>query len=118
MAVPMSIKFAVTAGALAGATLAVVNNKENVLRGAEYVLQKGADFCKQRLEKAQEMNMHFAESHEDSAFASGYTYSENGDSTGNDTPDDMDSDRDYATTPDVSDMSDSSDEEIDMISLD
>ena len=114
----MSIKVAVTAGALAGATLAVVNNKESVLRGAEYVLQKGADFCKQRLEKAQEMNMHFAESHEDSAFASGYVYSENGDSTGSNTPDEMDSDRDYATTPDVSEMSDSSDEEIDMISLD
>lgn len=114
----MSIKIAVTAGALAGATIAVVNNKESVLRGAEYVFQKGADFCKERLEKAHEMNMHFAESHEDSAFASGYAYSESGNSTSIDTPDEVDSDRDYATTPDISDMSDSSDEEIDMISLD
>lgn len=114
----MSVKFALTAGALAGATLAVVNNKENVLKGAEYVLQKGANFCKQRLEKAHEMNMHFAESHEDSAFATDYTYSEARDYTKNDTPGDVDSDRDDATTPDVSDMSDFSDEEVDMISLD
>lgn len=113
----MSIKVAVTAGALAGATIAVVNNKENVLRGAEYILQKGADFCRQRLEKAHEMNMHFAESHEDGAFASGYSYH---DSTGNATPEEMESDKDYATTPDASDSSDlsDSDEELDMLSLD
>lgn len=112
----MSIKIAATAGALAGATIAVINNKENVLRGTEYILQMGADFCKQRLEKAHEMNINFSQS--DGIYG---LYGSEGswkDSTGGNSSDALGSDRDEATTPDSSDMSDASDEEIDMISLD
>ncbi|EGV61212.1 hypothetical protein CANTEDRAFT_116670 [Yamadazyma tenuis ATCC 10573] len=49
--VPFSIKMAITAGALLGGTVALVNNKERVLEFGEKLFQGGADFCKESLEK-------------------------------------------------------------------
>lgn len=46
--VPLSVKLAVTAGAIVGGTLAVLNNKEKVMEIAGEILQKGADYCKER----------------------------------------------------------------------
>lgn len=46
--VPLSVKLAVTTGAILGGTLAVLNNKEKVLELAGEILQKGADYCKER----------------------------------------------------------------------
>lgn len=59
-----------TVGAVTGATIAFVNNKEKVLETTEYILQKGANYCRHRLEKLKEANLHYADSYGDAEFSS------------------------------------------------
>lgn len=47
----MSTKMALTAGALVGGTVAIGVNREQVLEFAADILQKGADFCNEQLNK-------------------------------------------------------------------
>ncbi|EAZ62835.2 predicted protein [Scheffersomyces stipitis CBS 6054] len=99
--VPLSVKIAMTVGAVTGAAIAIANNKEKVLETAEFVFQMGADFCRAKLEEAKVANMHFADAYEDNEFASeapsarstGRSYSH-------------ETDDDSATTPETSDFSD------------
>lgn len=94
-------------GALTGATIAFINNKERVLEVAEEVLRKSADFCKEKLEESRGKKIYFAAAHEDNSFSgvsSGYEDRKFRS---------VESDIDEATTPDISDN-----DELDLESLD
>lgn len=64
---PFSLKVAVTAGALTGGAIALAQNRERVWEFSEHILQKGADFCRQRVE-AHKKNMVYATDVEDSEY--------------------------------------------------
>lgn len=48
LVVPFSLKVAMTAGAITGGAIALLNNKEKLWLLSESILQKGADYCKQK----------------------------------------------------------------------
>lgn len=50
-AIPFSVKVALAVGGVAGAGLAIVNNKETILQAAENLFNRGAEYCHERLEK-------------------------------------------------------------------
>lgn len=62
------MKFAVTAGAIVGGTVAFISNKEKVLEFAEHAFQAGANFCRDKQEQLKQANMAFADSHLDGSF--------------------------------------------------
>lgn len=97
------MKAAVTIGALAGGTIAIVNNKQKLLELSESLFQKGADFCRERLE---EEKMKFSTNLEDGALKGYDSDSENESDL---EPDYNDSE---ITTPEGSDV------ELDLESLD
>jgi len=69
-AIPFSVKVALAVGGVAGAGLAIVNNKETILQAAENLFNRGAEYCHERLEKQKIKNDGvFADGYEDGAFA-------------------------------------------------
>ncbi|KAK6459210.1 uncharacterized protein RJT20DRAFT_124399 [Scheffersomyces xylosifermentans] len=104
--IPVTVKIAMTVGAITGATIAFINNKERVLETTEFILQKGADFCRQKLEEAKHANMHFADAYEDDELSHRTTSEPStGHATGSNSSGHF-SDYDEATTPEASDFSD------------
>lgn len=95
--------------------MAVVSNKEKLLEATESILQKGANYCRVKLEEAKQANHHFADSYEDHSFAE---TSLNHSSGLRRRKEAGFSDADEATTPDDSDYSDYDDEELEMDPLD
>ncbi|CAI5758876.1 unnamed protein product [Candida verbasci] len=68
--IPFSIKVAIALGTVAGASVAIINNKEIVLETAETIFTKGAEFCRNKLEEAKQKNQQaqFADAYEDDHF--------------------------------------------------
>lgn len=64
--VPISIKVAITSGVIIGGTVAFLNNRERVLDAAAELLQKGADYCR---EKSRPIKAAYADSYEDGELA-------------------------------------------------
>ncbi|CAN3371204.1 hypothetical protein DICA4_F35410 [Diutina catenulata] len=85
--VPASVKVALLLGTVAGTTVAIINNRERLLETAEYYLQKGVDYCHQKLDEEKEKMMYASEV-EDHGFSSAVDRFE---------------DEDDATTPEGSD---------------
>lgn len=92
-AVPFSIKAAVTLGAIAGATVAVVQNREFLLEKLAEILEYGAKKCRKRLE---EHNKIYACNYKDGEFAE-YEYKS---STEASTPDTTDTEEIYGEKDD------------------
>lgn len=101
-------------GALTGATVAVVNNREKIIDAAEHLFQQGASFCQSKIDDFQNANHRFAHKIQDGFYADYEDASSEmprGRSTG------VDSDFDEPTTPEGSDIEDL-DMEVDAQSLD
>lgn len=75
--VPLSVKVAVTFGAVVGGGLALVQNRERVLEGTVSLLQRGIEFCNDQLEKTKgpDERVAFAADFQDNEYAS---YDNNG----------------------------------------
>lgn len=97
---PISVKVAIAVGAASGAAIAAIRNKEKILETAELILQKGADFCRQKLEETKQMNSAFADDYPDGRFYEVYDEKSGARTTGFSAYD-----TDEATTPDISDVS-------------
>lgn len=70
IAVPFSVKVALAVGGLAGAGLAIANNRETILQAAENLFNRGAEYCHQKLEENKiRSNGVFADGYEDGALA-------------------------------------------------
>ncbi|KAI5950478.1 hypothetical protein KGF57_004293 [Candida theae] len=68
LAVPFSVKVALAVGGLAGAGLAVANNREAILQAAENLFNRGAEYCHKKLEENKIKNQGvFADGYEDDA---------------------------------------------------
>lgn len=76
---PFSVKVALAIGGVAGAGLAIANNRATILQAAENLFNRGAEYCHQKLEAHKIKNDGvFADGYEDGAFAE----AEEGKSTG------------------------------------
>ncbi|CCE83565.1 Piso0_004145 [Millerozyma farinosa CBS 7064] len=111
-----TLKAAITAGAILGSVAAVVHNKELLLEKAEEILQHGADTCRNLLEELKAERHQVNTNAEESSFES--RDSENEETESARTSDSYwmirrDSDFFDSTTPDIS-----SDEEVELASLD
>lgn len=95
---PISVKVAIAVGAASGAAIAAIRNKEKILETAELILQKGADFCRHKLDETKYMNGAFASDYADGRFYEVYDEKSGARTTGY-------SETDEATTPDTSDVS-------------
>ncbi|ODV79519.1 uncharacterized protein CANTADRAFT_6633 [Suhomyces tanzawaensis NRRL Y-17324] len=107
--VPASVKLALTIGAVTGATVAFIANREQVLETAESMFENGARFCRAQLERSRKNKM-FADAHEDNWFANqNLSNVDDSDSSDDDmtTPDASD----FAASPETSDYYDSDDDE-------
>ncbi|KAK6205515.1 uncharacterized protein RJT21DRAFT_16465 [Scheffersomyces amazonensis] len=106
--IPLSFKIALAAGAFAGATITVMAHKEEILQIAEDLFERGAKFCRDKLEEAKQANAaaQYAYNFEDGEFDNYETEGEvndsSGRSTGFSTPGSQ-SDYDEATTPSATD---------------
>ncbi|KAL7666833.1 hypothetical protein ABC855_g494 [[Candida] zeylanoides] len=68
--IPISVKIAVTAGALVGGAAAVIGNREKMLVTAEAILQMGADFFRRQNEKLKLANEGvFADNYSEGSFS-------------------------------------------------
>lgn len=67
---PFSVKVALAIGGVAGAGLAIANNRATILQAAENLFNRGAEYCHQKLEAHKIKNDGvFADGYEDGAFA-------------------------------------------------
>lgn len=75
--VPLSVKLAVSFGAVIGGGIALAQNREKVLENTAALLQKGLDFCNEQLEKtrARDERIAFAADFQDNEYAA---YDDNG----------------------------------------
>ncbi|EGW31631.1 uncharacterized protein SPAPADRAFT_62242 [Spathaspora passalidarum NRRL Y-27907] len=105
--IPLSVKIALTVGAVVGASVAVIHNKEAILETAEHLFEQGAEFCRNKLNEAKQMNeMHFADAYEDFSFSrdeEDEKHETKGRSTGSRLTNE--SDYDEISTPETSDFS-------------
>lgn len=84
-------------GTFVGATVAMINNKEAIYETAENLFNKGAQYCRSKLEEAKIANQsHFADNYQDDEFSTGR-------STGSNLRDE--SDYEEISTPDTTDFS-------------
>lgn len=122
---PPSVKIAIGFGTIAGATLAVINNREKIKETAEHLFEQGSEFCRKKLDEFKQVNHHMANNVED-GFYSEYAAQEKNlaKSSGisrrydedNSTPE-YTEDEDEAMTPDASDY-EYDEKDIDTHSLD
>ncbi|RCK58167.1 hypothetical protein Cantr_06369 [Candida viswanathii] len=76
--IPISVKIALGVGTLVGATVALVNNKEAIYGTAENLFNKGAEYCRNKLEEAKIANQtHFADNYQDEELNTGRSTSSN-----------------------------------------
>ncbi|KAI5959976.1 hypothetical protein CANMA_004076 [Candida margitis] len=69
-AVPFSVKVALAVGGVAGAGLAIANNRTIILQAAENLFNRGAEYCHQKLEGHKIRNDGvYADNYEDGALA-------------------------------------------------
>ncbi|EMG50509.1 hypothetical protein G210_2600 [Candida maltosa Xu316] len=97
---PLSVKLALGVGTFIGATIAVVNNKEVLYETAENFFNKGAQYCRERLEEVKVANAkHFADQYQDDEL--------NDESVGRSTGSHLRNESDYedVSTPETSDFS-------------
>ena len=93
-----------------GATVALIKNKEALYETAENLFNKGAEYCRTKLEEAKIANQsHFADTYQDKEFSTGR-------STGSNLRDE--SDYDDISTPDTTDDDDLDNPQPDTVSLD
>ncbi|KAG7666433.1 uncharacterized protein J8A68_000024 [[Candida] subhashii] len=64
--IPLSIKIAISIGAITGATIAIINNKETILTTAEAIFESGVRFCHEKVEEIKSANkqMHMIEQYQ------------------------------------------------------
>ncbi|KAG4407333.1 hypothetical protein JTP64_002868 [Candida tropicalis] len=95
--IPVSVKIALGVGTVVGATVALIKNKEALYETAESLFNKGAEYCRTKLEEAKIANQsHFADTYQDKEFSTGKT-------TGSNLRDE--SDYEDISTPDTTDFS-------------
>lgn len=88
------MKLAVTAGALVGGTVAIMNNKQKVFETAEVFFEAAAQFCKEQQQRMKQANMAFADSHADGSFRQQPSEPLSGFSSGVSTPEGSDEEED------------------------
>ncbi|RLV91821.1 hypothetical protein JA1_003598 [Spathaspora sp. JA1] len=69
--IPISVKIAITLGAVVGASVAIIHNKETILETAEHIFEQGAEFCRNKLNEAKHRanEVQFADAYEDFSFS-------------------------------------------------